>query len=100
MSPAGEPVDPPESHALISGVVVDAARQHNAVTGEPFWWALVDTLGGTFDVVINPELLDTPIEPGNVLSGWFWLSGRLRTGQPTKSGSIKNSCPIGELASW
>ena len=47
----------------------------------------------TFDVVIDPELLDTPIEPGNVLSGWFWLSGRLRTGQPTKSGWIKKLLP-------
>ncbi len=42
---------------------------------------------------IYVRLLDTPIEPGNVLSGWFWLSGRLRTGQPTKSGWIKKLLP-------
>ena len=82
ISPGGEPVTPPESHALISGHVLDAAEQRNAVSGRPFWWALLDSLGGTFDVVIDPELLQGPVEPGNVLAGWFWLSGRLRTTPP------------------
>ena len=50
---------------------------NNSVTGYPFWWALVDTLGGTFDVVIDPALLPSPPRAGNVLSGWFWLSGRI-----------------------
>ena len=51
-------------------------RPQNAVTRQPFWWALVDTVGGTFDVVIDPALLSNPIRPGNVIAGWFWLSGR------------------------
>jgi hypothetical protein len=80
ISPSGEPVTPPESHALIAGHVMEAAERRNAVTGEPFWWALVDTIGGTFDVVIDPTLIDAPVRPGNVVSGWFWLSGRLRNG--------------------
>ena len=50
ISPSGEPVTPPESHALIAGQVIEAAERQNAVTGQPFWWALVDTVGGTFDV--------------------------------------------------
>ena len=69
---------PPESHALIAGEVVEAAERQNAITGQPFWWALVDTVGGTFDVVIDPSLLGSPVYPGNVISGWFWLSGRLQ----------------------
>ena len=80
ISPAGEPVTPPEPHALISGHVVEAGERRNAVTGEPFWWALLETVGGTFDVVIDPSILSAPVRPGNVLSGWFWLSGRLQTG--------------------
>ena len=32
---------------------------------------------GTFDAVIDPVLLATEPRPGNVVSGWFWLSGRL-----------------------
>jgi hypothetical protein len=41
----------------------------------------VDTLGGTFDVVIDPELLPDRPRAGNVVSGWFWLSGRLLTAE-------------------
>lgn len=78
ISPSGEPVTPPESHALIAGQVTEAAERQNAVTGRPFWWALVDTVGGTFDVVIDPALLSGPLHDGNVVSGWFWLSGRLQ----------------------
>jgi hypothetical protein len=79
VSPSGEPVVPPESHALIAGQVIEAAERRNAVTGQPFWWALVDTIGGTYDVVIDPALLSAPVDPGNIATGWFWLSGRLRT---------------------
>ena len=87
ISPSGEPVVPPESHALIAGEVIEAEERRNSVTGEPFWWALVDTVGGTFDVVIDPVLLDNvPVEAGNVISGWFWLSGRLQTAAPPKAG--------------
>ena len=78
ISPSGEPVTPPESHALIAGEVIEAAERLNAVTGQPLWWALVDTVGGTYDVVIDPSLLSSPVRAGNVISGWFWLSGRLQ----------------------
>lgn len=88
ISPAGEPVIPPESHALIAGHVLDAAPRVNVLTGAHYWWALVDTLGGTFDVVIDPHLLPEQPRPGQVVSGWFWLSGRLLTGEPgSKPGS-------------
>jgi hypothetical protein len=80
VSPSGEPVTPPEPHALIAGQVVEADTRANAVSGAPFVWALVDSLGGTFDVVIDPELLPRMPRPGDVLAGWFWLSGRLLAG--------------------
>jgi hypothetical protein len=54
------------------------------VTGNRFWWALVDTLGGTYDVVIDPELLPDSPRAGNILSGWFWLSGRIGVEKPRK----------------
>jgi hypothetical protein len=78
ISPSGEPVTPPESHALIAGHVLEAAERRNAVTGQSFWWALVDTVGGTFDVVIDSSLVSDPVHVGNVVAGWFWLSGRLQ----------------------
>jgi hypothetical protein len=79
ISPSGEPVTPPESHALIAGQVIEAEERRNTVTGQPFWWALIETLGGTYDVVIDPSLLSNPIAAGNVIAGWFWLSGRLQS---------------------
>lgn len=82
ISPSGEPVTPPESHALIAGHVVEAAARRNTVSGEPYWWALLDTVGGTFDAVIDPSLLAAPIRAGNIVSGWFWLSGRVRRDVP------------------
>ncbi len=78
IAPSGEPVVPPESHALFTGHVLEASARQNSVTGEPFWWALVDTIGGTFDVVIDPTLIGAPVVAGNVVAGWFWLSGRVR----------------------
>jgi len=84
ISPDGEPRNPPEPHALIAGHVLEASVRVNAVSGMPYWWALVDTVGGTFDVVIDPELLPEPPRAGNVLAGWFWLSGRLLTGTPRR----------------
>jgi hypothetical protein len=86
ISPSGEPVSPPESHALIAGEVIEASERQNAITGQPFWWALVDTVGGTFDVVIDPSLLSNPVQPGNVISGWFWLSGRFQTAAAPRVG--------------
>lgn len=89
ISPSGEPVTPPESHALFTGHVLEAGERRNSVTGESFWWALVDTQGGTFDVVVDPSLLVGPIRTGNVISGWFWLSGRLRTSVAPRSSWLK-----------
>jgi len=90
ISPSGEPVTPPESHALFAGQVVEASERRNAVTGRPFWWALVDTVGGTFDVVIDPSLLSAPVGEGHIVSGWFWLSGRLRTPTAPRSGWLRS----------
>ncbi len=84
ISPTGEPVTPPEPHALMTGHVLEAEPRRNSITGEAFCWALLETEGGTFDVVIDPALLSGPVTRGSVLSGWFWLSGRLRVGGAPK----------------
>jgi hypothetical protein len=49
----------------------------NQLTGQAFCWALVETLSATYDVVIDPELLDALPQVGNVLHGSFWMSGRI-----------------------
>jgi hypothetical protein len=76
-SPGGETTDPPSSTAIFTGHVVAAETKTNSLTGTQYYWALVDTLGGSFDVVIDPELCDAPPVIGGVISGLFWLCGRL-----------------------
>lgn len=73
----GDSQDPPRAEAALTGVVQEAARRVNELTGDVFWWILLASLGGTFDVVADPELVKTPIRPGAVAQGTFWLSGRL-----------------------
>lgn len=87
VSPTGDPVTPPEPHALIAGHVLESETRANAVSGAPFVWALLDSLGGTFDAVIDPELLPRAPRAGDVLAGWFWLSGRLLIEAPRAKSS-------------
>lgn len=76
-SPDGTKDGPPAAEAIFTGHVLQAEQRANTVSDQKFWWALVDTLGGTYDVVIDPTLLDKPPAVGGILSGSFWLSGRL-----------------------
>jgi hypothetical protein len=76
-SPSGSVTEPLQAQAIFSGHIREAESRRNELTGKLFWWALVETLGGSFDVVIDPELLETSPKVGGVLSGAFWLSGRL-----------------------
>lgn len=73
----GEALDPPESHALLSGHIMEAAEMVDADSGYSFYWALVESDGGTFDVVIDPEFVNAEPKAGGVLTGSFWLTGRL-----------------------
>lgn len=73
--PEGGQTEPPEAYGIFTGVVVQSIGKKNEATGQPFHWALVESLGGSFDVVVDPELLDTEPKVGGVVSGSFWLSG-------------------------
>uniref|UniRef100_A0A7S2VAC1 Uncharacterized protein n=1 Tax=Entomoneis paludosa TaxID=265537 RepID=A0A7S2VAC1_9STRA len=72
---------PPRSNAIMTGHVVQSEVKLNEQTGEYFYWALVETVGGRLDVVIHPHLIDrhgeSPPRVGCILQGHFWLSGRL-----------------------
>jgi hypothetical protein len=72
---------PPTAHAIITGHVLESAERKNSLTGDRFVWALVETYGGTYDVVVDGRLLESPPPVGGVISGSFWLSGRLRQGE-------------------
>lgn len=76
-SPDGESTAPPQAYAIFTGHVTAASQKTNSLTNERYYWAQVDTLGGSFDVVIDPSICEVPPASGGVLSGSFWLCGRL-----------------------
>jgi hypothetical protein len=75
--PDGAEMESPEAHAIFTGHILDTDMRTNQLTGQAFCWALVETLCATYDVVIDPELLDTLPQVGYVLYGSFWMSGRI-----------------------
>jgi hypothetical protein len=80
-SPDGERTEPPEAYALFTGHVVDAGLLENSLTGLGFYWVLVDTLGGRYDVCVDRSLLPSAPARGSIVQGSFWLSGRLALGR-------------------
>jgi len=74
---SGELAGVPRAEAVFAGQVIQSARRMNPLSRIPFYWALVDTYGGRYDVVIDTTLLATQPVIGGFLSGSFWLSGRL-----------------------
>jgi hypothetical protein len=75
--PGGGETDPPAALAVFAGHVLQADRRTNPATGRDFYWALVASHGGSYDVVADPSLLEEPPVVGGVIQGQFWLSGRL-----------------------
>lgn len=73
----GTSKEAPKAEATFTGKVLETALRTNSQTGNRFHWALVETYGGRFDVVIDPDLLAEAPVAGGILSGHFWLSGRL-----------------------
>jgi len=74
---SNESSEAPAAEAVFTGQVVRASVLTNSLTRRPFYWALVDTFGGQYDVVIDPQLLSREPAAGGLLMGSFWLSGRL-----------------------
>ncbi|MCB0006387.1 MAG: hypothetical protein KDE04_08020 [Anaerolineales bacterium] len=69
--------EPPAAQAVFTGTISAWAQKQNGLTGQPFYWFAVETLGGSIDVVADPTLV--PQEPvvGGHLEGSFWLTGTL-----------------------
>jgi hypothetical protein len=76
-SPDGDDTTPPEAIAIFTGHVLETNRYTNPQTNIDFVWARVRTLGGEYDVVIDPDILNAEVIVGGIVSGMFWLSGRI-----------------------
>jgi hypothetical protein len=69
--------NPHANEAFIAGIVEASQSFENPLTHGQFQWAQIKVMGGYFDVCIDSSLLSGAVAKGNVVSGNFWLSGRL-----------------------
>lgn len=60
-----------------AGEVKEFALKTNELSGEKFYWFLVETLGGEVDIVADVKLISDEPKIGGIVSGQFWLSGRI-----------------------
>lgn len=79
--------------ATFSGEVKEFELKTNSLTGENFYWFLVDTFGGEIDVVADSKLVNEP-KIGGIIKGQFWLSGVINSEVETKSKLFKNFIDI------
>jgi len=77
VTPDGKAGASPAAEAIFTGQILEAEPLMNSLSGSKFWRVVVDTLGGRYDVVADPVLVEKEPVVGGFLSGTFWLSGRL-----------------------
>jgi hypothetical protein len=75
--PDGESATPPVAQAIFSGRIIDTQKRTNAYTNKAYVWAKVSVLGDEIDVVADPEIIEGEMVNGGILSGSFWLTGRI-----------------------
>jgi hypothetical protein len=68
----------PTAYADFAGKALKVSHRSNVTGGQDFWWALVETYeGATIDVVMDSSTLTKEPKVGSIISGRFWLSGRV-----------------------
>ena len=75
--PQGKNKHPPQAQAIFSGRVIATQRLTNPVTNQKFYWARVHVLGGEIDIVADPQVVEGTVVEDGIVSGTFWLSGRI-----------------------
>ncbi len=92
--PGGKKREPFEALGILNGIVRECEEKINKLTGESFYWMLVETLGGNVDVVADKKSMPVPPKINGVVSGNFWLSGRVLNAphaeEPKKIGFFKS----------
>lgn len=73
---------PPRPIGIFAGEIKEFALKTNSLTNGEFYWFLVETLGGEVDVVSDPKWIETEPKIGGIVSGQFWLSGKVLSEQP------------------
>ena len=78
--PEGGLIEPPEPLAFMRGRVRESSARVNGLTGRAFYALEVESYGGDYSVVVDPAVMHGLPEPGAIVSGNFWLSGRFVDG--------------------
>ena len=63
--------------AVFSGEILEFDVRTNQISGENFYWFLIETFGGAVDVVIDPKYVAEKPQIGGIVKGTFWLSGKI-----------------------
>lgn len=78
--PAGmfvEEGDTPDPTAMFTGRVLEVKELASTLNDEPFYWFRVKTFGGEYDVVASSDVIEGELDVGGIISGVFWLYGRI-----------------------
>jgi hypothetical protein len=67
----------PRPVGKLAGEIKEFELKTNELSGERFYWLLVETYGGDVDVVVDPKYVPNEPNTGGIVSGTFWLSGKL-----------------------
>lgn len=62
---------------ILAGEIKEFELKTNQLSGQNFYWLLVETLGGETDVVVDPKFVTENPKTGGIVSGQFWLSGKI-----------------------
>src|SRR2546428_6126401 len=69
---------PPKPEIMFCGTVQDTSQLTNPMTGHPFVWARVRTVGGELDVVTDPAIVKATIKKNGIMGSISWLSSRIQ----------------------
>lgn len=72
-------IESPRPVGVLTGEIKDFALKRNEFSGENFYWFAVETFGGEVDVVADTKLIRSEPQIGGIVTGQFWLSGKLLT---------------------
>ena len=89
----GSPKGEPSAQVLLNGHILKTEKRINPVSGETFYWVLLESFGGCFDVLIDPQSCDDVPVVGGVVSGTFWVVGHvlsIEVPQPIKNSTKKS----------
>jgi hypothetical protein len=70
-------IEPPRPIGIFAGEIKEYDLKTNQLSGNEFYWFLVETLGGEVDVVADVKFISVEPQIGGFISGQFWLSGKI-----------------------